>query len=377
MEELLRRLIAFKSITGDIQTTSEILGFIASYLEERGMYITYYERNGFQSLVATTTPQQLRPVVLLVAHCDVVPAVEPLFTLRRANGKYFGRGALDMKFAIASFLQLVDDLQDNLHNYDFGIMITSDEEVGGENGIKYLVNDIGYRSNVCIIPDGGMNWEIEEFAKGVYWIELTASGISAHASRPWEGDHAIHKLLAAITALRELFPYATGAHDTFLSIGTIKGGEAANQSARSASAMLDIRTGSLAVHKKVFAQITAVARKYDVEATDVASSIPSTNAPSNPYISCFHKLISEVTGQEYTSSFSFGTTDGRFFSAVNVPCVIVQPPGGDHHGNDEWLSVEGFQQFYEVLRRYISSVAYVGEHSAETPATPRALPQQK
>jgi len=72
------------------------------------------------------------------AHVDVVAGDESLFTLRTSGDKLSGRGAYDMKFAIAAYMQLVDELQGTLNAYDFSIMITTDEEYGGRDHEKDL-----------------------------------------------------------------------------------------------------------------------------------------------------------------------------------------------------------------------------------------------
>jgi succinyl-diaminopimelate desuccinylase len=378
MEDLLRRIVAFKSVTGSVEPNQALLTFLADFLAERGMAVQYYEKNGLPSFVATVKPHDLAPKVLLVAHSDVVPAPDELFTLRKEDNKYFGRGVLDMKFSIACFLQFVDDIKDNLDSYDFGIMITTDEEQGGVNGVGYLVEEIGYRPEVCIVPDGGMNWEIETFAKGVYWLDLEAIGVAGHASRPWEGEHAVHKLMEALTAIRAAYPYTGDQKATLLSVGTITGGEAANQLAEEAHATLDVRTGSLRDHEQVKDKITEIAKQYDVVVKQRGSQgAPCINDPENHYLRLFRSLITSVTGQEYSYSFSFAATDARYFTTHGIPAIIVQPLGGNHHSNNEWLSIEGFEQYYQMLRQFMfeSALTPATVLPEETPAMPSALPQ--
>lgn len=375
MEDLLRRIVAFKSVEASPESNRELLAFLADFLTARGMSVQNYEKNGIPSFVATVKPHDLAPKILLVAHCDVVPAPDELFTLRKENGNYYGRGVFDMKFAIACFLQFVDDIKANLTSYDFGIMITSDEEQSGANGVGYLVNEVGYRPEVCVVPDGGMNWEIETFAKGVYWLDLAATGVTGHASRPWEGEHAIHKLVEALTAIRTTYPYTGDQKATLLSVGTITGGEATNQLAEEAHATLDVRTGSLRDHTEIKGKITEIAKQYDVIVTQRGNEgVPCINDPDNYYLKTFRSLITSATGVQHDYSFSFAATDARYFSAHDIPSIVVQPPGGNHHSNKEWLSVEGFEQYYRILKQFMFETALTTATApkAETPAMPSA-----
>ncbi|HSX28804.1 MAG TPA: M20/M25/M40 family metallo-hydrolase [Candidatus Saccharimonadales bacterium] len=363
METILKTLVEIPSTSNNPLAIQKALTFMAEFVADRGMHVERFTSQGVPSFVATTKSHDRTPSLLLVAHIDVVPAPKQLFTLRKKKGNYHGRGVFDMKFAAAAYLRLVDELRESLGDYSLGIMVTTDEEIGGQNGVKYLVETEGYRPKVCIIPDGGPDWEVEGFEKGVQWVQLDATGVSAHASRPWEGEHAIHKLLMAIEEIRPLFPYNAGKKDTLLSVGTIEGGETANQLADHAKAVLDIRTGSVADHRRSIPAITEICAKHDVQVTVLVDDEPCVNDAANPYIHLYRDLLREHIGQATEMSYSYAVTDGRFFSRQGIPCVIVQPPGGGNHGQNEWISIKGCQQFYEVLRRYTKKVA--GEQRPE------------
>ncbi|HSX32698.1 MAG TPA: M20/M25/M40 family metallo-hydrolase, partial [Candidatus Saccharimonadales bacterium] len=202
VEDILRDIIAMPSITGNYEANREGLNYIERFLSQRGMHTIRHEWNGIESLVATTRPTKT-PTVFLMGHFDVVAAPADMFQLRQDDQKYYGRGVLDMKGAIAAFLATVNQLN-NLQDYDFGIMITTDEEVGGFDGAQLLAQE-GYVPKVMILPDGGANWNIERFCKGIWFTTFTATGKSAHGSRPWEGDNAITKLMDALREIQALF----------------------------------------------------------------------------------------------------------------------------------------------------------------------------
>ncbi len=356
-QRLLQQLVGIPTVSGNFVATNTAFSFIEDFLRKRGMYIASYERKGFRSLVATTRQDNREPSILLSAHVDVVPAPDKLFKLTKRGDKLHGRGVMDMKFAVASYLAAVDALQGDLNSYDFGIMLTSDEEIGSENGTIMLLKEYDYKPKVVVIPDSGEGWRLETFAKGIHWIRLSAKGKSGHASRQWEGESAIQKLLDAIHDVDLLIPPDSGPEDTTLSVGTIEGGTTANQIPTYASAVLDIRYGNLEEYRTFPARIRAICKKHDVSAKIVTTGQPCINDPENGYIKPFTEIVGKVTGERRATSKSYGVTDGRHFSAIGVPCIVIQPPSGDRHKDTEWLSARGFDQFTVVIEQYIRKMA--------------------
>lgn len=356
-ERLLRDLVPIRSVPKSRAANNEALEYAERFLKARGMHIKHFEQHGIRSLVATTTPDNKQPAVLLNAHVDVVPGPDQLFKLRVKDGNFVGRGVMDMKHAVAAYLTVVDQLKDELDEYDFGIMLNSDEETGSNDGAKLLVEQEGYRPGVAIVPDGGNNWQLERFAKGVLWIKVEAAGKVAHASRPWEGDSAIHHLLSALKEIQHLVPANPKPEDTLLSVGTIEGGVAANQLAAAASAVLDVRTGSVSDHKRLPLKIQDICKRHGITYTDLANSPPCVTNPEHPLVKQMTDIVTEITGQSHGTMMDYAVTDGRFFSAAGVPTIVINPECGDIHTDNEWLSRRSFAQFCRVLETYVRQVA--------------------
>ena len=351
--KLLRQLVAMPTISGDHDANNRALNFVQQFLASRGMYVERFEKEGFGSLLATTTPGNKQPSVLLNAHIDVVPGDPEQFKLEISEGRIYGRGVMDMKFAIANYLELIDTLHDNLEAYDLGILITTDEEIGGRNGTNIMVNTYNLRPSVAIVPDGGENWETETFAKGVQWIKLESHGKTSHASRPWEGTNAISKLVSALSEIEALAPKTKDKQATSINVGTFEGGTAGNQIPAHASAMLDVRHGNIDDYERIYPRIREICAKYGVKDTLLVSDPPCINDINNPYIKSFRTIIEGVTGKQPGTMYSYGATDGRYFSANNIPSIIVSPECGGRHSEGEWLSEQGFKQFAAVLEQFV------------------------
>lgn len=353
---ILNNIIEMSSVSAYKMQAKQCLDYHHDYLKQYGMSVDNHTSSGFSSLVATTKDSK-NPKVLLQAHIDVVPAPDKAFQMVERDGKLYGRGVYDMKFAAACYLQLVEDLKDELDQYDFGIMLTTDEEVGGENGVGYLL-DQGYSAEVCVLPDGGNDWALETACNGIWMVELIAEGKTAHGSRPWEGENAINKLTDLIHEIRDLFgdcqPYQHS-----LTVGQIGGGTAINQVPGLAKATLDMRFTDNAGYEKFRKDIENLANKTGVTLETIVHTDDCHTDVENPYIASFINIAEQVRGQKLETCRSFGSTDARFFTAHDIPTIVIRPVGGGHHSDEEWIDKTSLEEFYQVLKAYVVETARI------------------
>lgn len=352
--DILGDLVAMPTVTGNREANHDALNYIEHFLSERGMHVKRLEWNGIESLVATTRATK-KPTLFLMGHVDVVPAPQDSFKLEERDGKYFGRGVLDMKGAIAAYLGAVDELRDSLQDYNFGIMIVTDEESGGFDGAAKLA-EAGYVPKVMVAPDGGTNWNMERSAKGLWHITIEATGKSAHGSRPWEGENAIDKLIVAIQDVQALFPHQSPETNT-INVGTIRGGTAINQIPASATASIDIRC----VNEQEFADIADRVRQllahHDVKLTSEGHSSAVANDPANPYLAAYAECTERIIGRPVEWVGSNGLNDTRWFAGQEVAFAVAYPHGGGHHSGEEWIGQESLAQMQALFVAYIRRVA--------------------
>lgn len=371
MEEIFRKLIAFPTVSGNQQAAHDLLEYVSEFVQARGMHVARYEWDGYESLVATVKPGHKTPKVMLAAHADVVPGGPELFNLRKRGGSYIGRGVVDMKFALAAYMQIIDDIKSDIANYDIGLMITTDEELGGRSGTAKLVNE-GYIPQVCILPDGGDNWQIQTSSKGLWLLEITANGRTAHGSRPWLGDNAITKLLAAIQEIGSLFPEHPHPDTNTMVLSRIDGGEAMNQVPNRASATLDIRTINSDEHARLYDALVKICRKRKLKHEFVGDAAPTRYSLKDPLIAPFAKLIREVTGIPVRGHHALGASDVRFYVPFGIPCISVYPKGGHLHADAEWLDIEAFEQFKVITLKYLEQVAKLPAGKTTAPLLTKA-----
>jgi succinyl-diaminopimelate desuccinylase len=351
MLSILSDLIGFQTVSGHTKEVDACFDYIAAFLEDYDLKVLRLTSNGFPSIVASSQASKT-PKVLLQAHIDVVPAKPGSFKLTEKNDRLYGRGVYDMKFAAACYLQLVHELKDQLARYDFGIMFTSDEEIGGENGVSYLL-DQGYGAEVCLLPDGGNDWHIETTCNAVWIVRITADGQSAHGSRPWEGQNAINELVEGLGEIHNVFGELKPNKNS-VTISKIQGGSAMNQVPDRAEAILDMRFINDKEYEQQRTTIQKIVNKRGLQLEKVALVKARSVDVTQPHVASFLAIAQQVRGEPITKTHSFGASDACYFANHGIPTVVIRPTGGCHHGDNEWIDKNSLLQFYEVIKKYIT-----------------------
>lgn len=352
----LQKLINFKTITGNNEEAIKCLSYIKQELLSVPLYIEDFVFNNYPSLLIGTQ-KSTHYRMIFQAHVDVVPAHHAQFTLLKDNGKLYGRGVFDMKFAIACYIHLLKELAGNLKKYDLAVLFTSDEEIGGENGVKAILNN-GLSGNVAIIPDGGDNWCIETSAKGAWLMKFTATGKATHGSRPWHGKSAISKLIKALSKIEAL--NTNKPNGTTVVVTKVHGGSAVNQVPDVAHATVDIRFNDRNAYETISNQVYKIAQQYDCNVDTHTFVEPVSSDIKNQFITDFRATIASVLHKkpgDINFCQSLGASDGRFFVKKGIPIIVSRPIGSGAHSEDEWIDESAFYQYYEVLRRFVEQHA--------------------
>lgn len=357
IESILKKLISFKTLSLDAKENKRALDWFRNQVDQYPVYTKELVFNNHPSLLVTTQKTK-NPKIWLQGHMDVVPGPADLFRAQVKSGKIIGRGAFDMKFAIACYLHLVKNLGKQLQSYDFGIMLTSDEEMGGMNGVKKILEK-GYGSKACILPDGGAEeWQFEKTAKGIWQIKVKASGESAHSSRPWEGSNAIQNLCRFIDDLSKKFPQEPcGQNDHFhntINVGYMQGGEVINKIPNEAEAWIDIRFNTKSNHQTLKALVNKVRKNHSrIKIEEIVFANSYSLNTKNHYINSFSEEVKKI--KKITPGFSdaYGASDARFFSEKGIPVILIKPRGGEHHGRHEWIDIKDLNYFYDVIEAFI------------------------
>ncbi len=208
LEKLALSLLKFKTIKTEAK---EIEACIGSIEKEFGssVSVTRFPHPSAPSLLLTPSGIP-NPRILFVGHIDVVPAEEPQFAPRIANGRLYGRGSFDMKGPLIASLLVFQKAMKTARTDgsvpSVGVLITSDEEVGGKDGVGRILVEHPLKPEIAIVPDGGNAFEVAEGGKGVGWLDVTINTKAGHVSRPWEGKNAIQLMAKLLVALEKKYP---------------------------------------------------------------------------------------------------------------------------------------------------------------------------
>lgn len=351
--KILQDLVEIPSVTDDTFASDAAVSYCSNYLSQAGLKSELFTSGGYSCLFASTQNTK-QPKLLLLAHLDVVPGPQKLFKLTRNGSKLMGRGVFDMKFAAACYLSAVQQLSAELKGLDFGIMLTTDEEVGGQHGTGYLTGR-GYGGGACLLPDGGDNWQVESSAKGAWFLEATAKGKAGHGSRPWEGSNSADKLIAFLSEAKQLFPQQRKNSST-MTISQLSAGQAINQIPASAKATLDIRPTNTSEQAELSQKLSQLAQKHEVTLVEKLNITPTCLDKSLPVVKQWNDAVKATRKIDHVSyAMSYGSSDARYLYAVGTPVIVTRPSGGGAHADDEWIDEAGLQQFYECVLKYIEA----------------------
>lgn len=361
---LLERLVAMTRDLALIPSTDRrprerrrCFEFCRNHLEALpGVEIREYEKNGYTSLVALPAGHAV-PEVLLCGHLDVIehPSRSPYATCLE-NGRILGPGVGDMKGALAIGLELARHWYHHRPGVSLGLAITSDEERGGESGMRYLLEEIGLRCGVAMVPDGGSLNEIIIEEKGILHLRMRAGGTSCHAARPWLGSNAVELLADALGRLRSRFAKFRVDGETApshwyptCSVTAINTPNPAINSVPSeATAMVDVRFVPPWTRGTMLELVKAVVGP-GVAVNPIISAEPTHLAPDPIYV----QATERITGKRAHLVRSSGGSDARFFCAYGIPVLLTRPLVGELHSENEWIDIESMGTFFRIGNDYL------------------------
>ncbi len=359
LTSLTRDLILIPSTESRPAERKRSIEFLQHHLDSTpGVKIDTFERNGHESLVLRPDGCEA-PEILLCGHVDVIEHSEPdCYHSKVEDGKIIGPGSGDMKGQIAIMIELMRTIHRHGNGASVGLAITSDEERGGADGVRYLLDEIGLRCGVAIIPDGGSLGEITTAEKGVLHARLVQHGREAHAARPWLGENAIEKLVPGLNRLvdhfarywpqEEIDPSVDHWFPTCSITMCESENTTVNRVPSRASAVLDIRFPPPHTVKSILAEVASVVGA-DCSLKPLMTAEPTDLAPDP----LFCQATAEETGKCVHLSHSSGGSDGRFFRIHDIPVNLSRPLVGNLHAVDEWIDIDSMATYYYICKRYI------------------------
>ena len=321
-----------------------------------------------------------RPNLCFAGHTDVVPVGDAAAWSREAfaadivDGVLIGRGAVDMKSAIAAFAAAAAAaLAEGAVKGSLSFLITGDEEGVALDGTKRVVETLKAEGEVidhCIVGEPTSAESFGDMVKigrrGSINVGVRVEGIQGHVAYPHRAANPVPVLIRLLAALqaRVLDEGYADFQPSNLEVTTVDvGNPTTNLIPAVATARLNIRLNPAHRGADLAAWIQAEA---DRAAEGFPGSITLTPAISGeaflteqgPFTELVAGAVEAVSGQRPDLSTTGGTSDARFIRAL-CPVVELGLVGRTMHAVDERAPVEEIrrlQAVYETLiRRYFAA----------------------
>lgn len=346
-------LIRFRSVLGNPEAKKEQLDFcVTEFKDIPHVHIQRFHSNGIESLVVTTQDTKT-PDLMLVGHLDVVEADDAAFHPRVEGNQLYGRGSGDMKGAVACMMLAFKHFASSNNRPNIGIMLTNDEEVGGLNGVRYLLEDEHYAPKFSILPDSstGLDKIVTE-QKGLMIVKVVAEGTSAHGSRPFLGDNAIDKLIRIYESIRRQIPeLKENKWQTTLSLNMLYAGKAPNQVPDLAEMLLDIRY----IHAEDRQWILDLIQSSLLDATMeiTVEGHPYHESSTSSSVQSFIRATEKCIDRKVSIVREEGASDARFFTKNNLHVIVNGVSKHNMHGKNESVDIAELEEFYNILVEFI------------------------
>jgi succinyl-diaminopimelate desuccinylase len=349
---LAERLIGYE--TTDSEAISEAAGFVEGWLEARGIGVVRDEVRGLPVLKAEVGAAE-GPTVVLQGHLDVVPGLAGQFEPRLEGDRLYGRGAYDMKGALAAMLVVAAAMRDQDRvRVRLGIVGDEESEEDAERGCDRLV-DSGFLGDFAITGEP-TDLHIGVEAKGVLALRLEVAGTAAHGATPWLGDNAVLNAIDVFRSIESL-PFARHSSELFdrpsINLGRIWGGDALNKVPDRCVIDVDIRHLPDQDPAEILAEVRAL---QGVRAEPLLRRPPARVDRDSVFVRALREAAASHHHGEPMSVGRDGASDVVSFLRVGVPAVEFGPVGAGHHGPGEWVSVSSLHSYRQALESFLRTI---------------------
>ncbi|MES2021440.1 MAG: succinyl-diaminopimelate desuccinylase [Pseudomonadota bacterium] len=300
-------------------------------------------------------------------HLDVVPPGEGwasgAFVPEVHGGLLYGRGAVDMKGAIAAFVAAIPPEP----SIPLSLIITGDEEGPAIFGTRALIErmaETSVRPDVCLVGEPTSAARLGDTVKigrrGSVNIWIGVPGKQGHVAYPHLADNPIPRLVAMLAEIDAIgldhgnaWFQASNIEVTDITVGN----PATNVIPARAEARLSIRFNDEQRGTDLADRIEAIVKRHDPAATMVAriSGEAFLTAPG-PFSDLIGDAIAAQTGSRPELSTTGGTSDARFLSAL-CPTVEFGLINATMHKLDEAVALDDLVALTQIYRDIIVRVA--------------------
>lgn len=317
------------------------------------------------------------PLVMFAGHTDVVPSgpepdwVSHPFMPEIRSGFLYGRGACDMKGAVAAMIVAVEKFIKATPDFPgtIALLITSDEETHAINGTQKVIEVLqkrGEKIDYCIIGEPSSEHQIGDQIRvgrrGSLHGQLAIHGKQGHVAHPHLAINPIH--IAAL-ALHELVQTEWDkGNDSFppttFQITNIHGGTgAANVIPGHLEILFNFRFSTAVTIEQLQERTEKLLQKHGLKFTI------EWKVNGQPFLTKRGKLIQtaqqcikEITGLDVRLSTGGGTSDGRFIATMCAEIVELGVSHATAHQVDECVKIEDLETLVTVYQLMLKKLFF-------------------
>jgi len=361
---ILERLVGFD--TESAKSNLALAADVEAYFAAQGVdYVKVPNARGDKAALFATIGPKIDGGVLLSGHTDVVPVEGQAwtgspFTLRRANGRVYGRGACDMKGFDAICLAMIPEFQRARLKRPIHILLSYDEEIGCRGGLDTIARLGGDlpRPGAAIVGEP-TSMQVANAHKSVATYLTIVEGQEAHSAKPHLGASAIETACALVGELYrfadELEAVADARFDppfSTIHVGVIHGGTARNILARYCAFHWEFRGLPGVPQNTARAHIDAYAGRIATPRlrieTQTETEVPGlASAPD----SRAERLALKIAQADRTITVPYASEAGQF-QAAQIATVVCGPGSIDQaHRPDEYIALSELEAGIAFMRR--------------------------
>ncbi|AMB43524.1 MULTISPECIES: acetylornithine deacetylase [Methylobacteriaceae] len=377
--ELLERLVAFD--TESSKSNLALIDFVAAYLDGWGVpHLRVPNAEGDKAALFATLGPMTDGGVVLSGHTDVVPVTGQAWTsdpfrLRVADGRAYGRGAVDMKGFDALALAMVPAALEAGLTRPIHILLSYDEEttcLGVADTIARFGADLPRPGAVIVGEPTEM--QVADAHKSVVTYNTAVHGHAAHSAKPGLGANAVMAAADLIAELNRIADAmvargdASGRFDppnTTVHVGVIEGGTARNILPKLCTFLWEFRglpdldmaeipalfaASCERVTRERLNRYGEFGRIATVEEVSVPGLAPDPGSEAE-------RLALRLAGRNATITVPYATEAGRFQRA-GIPTVVCGPGSIDQaHQPDEFITLDELARGEAFMRRLVAACA--------------------
>jgi len=374
VERLLSTLVAIPSVnpmgralSGEEILESRLTDFLEAWFRNLGVQCARQSiAAGRDNLLAWYEAPRSRRRILFDVHQDTVPAdgmVIPPFAPAVSHGRLYGRGACDVKGAMAAMLLAFARLARERPSGSASVLMacTVDEEYTHQGSSKLAETPHGAELAIVAEPTA---LDLVHCHKGAIRWKIRTRGIACHSSTPEAGINAIYRMARVLDQLEQhARTLSASPPDPILgaptlSVGRIEGGQSVNVVPDWCEIEVDRRLipGEDATEcvRRIQQQLeVSLAAGAWIDFGEPTVHMPPMPPGASDWIAPLSDAINAAIGRRpAVLGVPFGTDAGPL-SAAGTPCVVFGP--GDiaqAHTKDEWIELEqvelAAQAYYRI-----------------------------